>query len=269
MVKPACDQCSICRKWQRPGKKAKLSSTLRSRFNEEVQLDLFFIGNELKFLHCIDVALRFGLAWKTETKYLHELGKLFTRGWVRYFGPPENITSDQEGAFAHGEWGRWCERHQSERHLLPREDHAWIIERHNDILRRTYLRMKDALNAEGIECDDEDIMAEACYAKNIILNHEGQSPYAGLLGRHPREFANTLDSGASHASDGDSGKSGVMSNTVRIRELALESILDSMVKERFERAKKTNAKPTGELLDLALNELVDIWREPATKAQSG
>ena len=102
MVKPACDQCSICRKWQRPGKKAKLSSTLRSRFNEEVQLDLFFIGNELKFLHCIDVALRFGLAWKTETKYLHELGKLFTRGWVRYFGPPENITSDQEGAFAHG-----------------------------------------------------------------------------------------------------------------------------------------------------------------------
>ena len=37
-------------------------------FNEEVQLDLFFIGSELKSLHVIDVAIRYGLAWRTHTK---------------------------------------------------------------------------------------------------------------------------------------------------------------------------------------------------------
>ena len=44
MVKPACERCSICRQWTRPGAKPKLSTTLRTRFNEEMQADLFFIG---------------------------------------------------------------------------------------------------------------------------------------------------------------------------------------------------------------------------------
>ena len=104
-----------------------------------MQADLFFIGNDLKWLHVIDVALRFGLAWRTPTKQLEDLVKLFKRRWMEIFGPPENLTTDQEGALAHAEFGRWCERHHILRHLLPKEDHAWIIERHHDILRRIYL----------------------------------------------------------------------------------------------------------------------------------
>ena len=133
---------------------------------------------------------------------------------MRIFGPPENFTSDQEGALAHHEWGRFCERHKIKRHLLPTEDHAWIVERHNDILRKIYLRLESALQAEGIQCDPDDIMAEACYAKNITINHDGLTPYAGLLGRHPREFANSFDTSVSNVCDGDVGKSGIPSNTV-------------------------------------------------------
>ena len=145
LVKPACDQCSICRQWTRPSAKAKLSTTLRTRFNEEMQADLLFIGKDLKFLHCIDVALRFGLAWQTNSKLLSELASLFHKRWLQVLGPPENFTCDQEGSLAHAEWGRFCERHTINRHLLPTEDHAFIIERRNDILRKIYLRLKAAL----------------------------------------------------------------------------------------------------------------------------
>ena len=62
MTKEAVGRCSICRKWSRPGPRNKVSSTLRTRFNEEIQIDLFFIGKDIQFLHIIDVATRFGLA---------------------------------------------------------------------------------------------------------------------------------------------------------------------------------------------------------------
>ena len=122
LVKPACDKCSICRKWARPGPASKLTTTLRTRINEEVQLDIFLIGQNLKFLHALDVALRFGLAWQVESKSLKELASVLHRQWIRYFGPPENISSDQEGALAHMEFGRWCERLKIKRHFLPKED---------------------------------------------------------------------------------------------------------------------------------------------------
>ena len=107
LVKPACDRCSICRQWTGPGARPKVSSALRTRTNEEVQMDLFFIGSELKFLHIIDVCSRFGLAWHTKTKTLTELTSILFRNWMRIFGPPENLTTDQEGALAHAEFGRW------------------------------------------------------------------------------------------------------------------------------------------------------------------
>jgi len=112
-------------------------------------------------------------------------------------------------------------------------------------------------------------MSEACYAKNITLNHEGLTPYTGLLGRHPREFANSTQQSVSNVCDGDVGKSGILANTVRLRELALEATLKTIVKDRLDRAQHVSARPTGDDCDYAINELIDIWKEPATKAQSG
>ena len=75
-------------------------------------------------------------------------------------------------------------------------------------------------------------MAEASYAKNILINHDGFTPYAGLLGRHPREFASSLSDRQCNISDGDSGKTGVLADTVTIRERALEATLNTIIKNQ-------------------------------------
>ena len=70
------------------------------------------------------------------------------------------------------------------------------------------------------------------------------TPYTGVLG-HAREFANSMANNVSNVDDKDIGKSGILSDTVRLRELALEATLRTVVKDRLDRAKNSSTKPTG------------------------
>ena len=94
--------------------------------------------------------------------------------------------------------------------------------------------------SDGIDASPEELIAEASYAKNILINHDGFTPYSGLLGRHPKEFRAAMSDKMCNISDGDSGKTGILSNTVTIRERALEATLNTIVKERLERSQKIN-----------------------------
>ena len=66
---------------------------------------------------------------------------MFTRQWFRIFGPPGAVISDSEGALTAEAWGRWCDRHGSKRVLLSEDEHGWLIERHNGLLRGIVNRM--------------------------------------------------------------------------------------------------------------------------------
>ena len=55
--------------------------------------------------------------------------------WFAVYGPPAVIEGDQEGALGSAEAAVWASRWGTSRKLRPKDAHAWVIERHNELLR--------------------------------------------------------------------------------------------------------------------------------------
>ena len=98
-----------------------------TRFNQQVEMDLLFHGERI-ILHVIDVHSRYSGSWIIRDKKPRTIIEAFTRGWMRIFGPPEEIISDEEGGIAGQAWGKWCDRHSCKRTLVSQSEHANLIE---------------------------------------------------------------------------------------------------------------------------------------------
>ena len=72
------------------------------------------------------------------------------------------------------------------------------------------------------------VLAEAMFAKNILLSVNGISPYLAVLGRYPRILSALEDAGLS-AID---GKQGPHKHATRMRELAINTLVNAHAKER-------------------------------------
>ena len=97
LVQQIVDTCDICRNWTRPGPRTVTSATVTTRFNEEIQVDLLFYRDKI-ILHMIDRTTRFTVARRIASKHLDNVVEGVMSHWVGMFGPPNRITSDQEGA---------------------------------------------------------------------------------------------------------------------------------------------------------------------------
>ena len=128
------DTCKACRLWKRPTNKPVTGSRISTRFNECVQIDILFLADGI-VLHAIDEATRFTLAGLIPDKTPASIQEWLMTNWVRYFGPPKVVLSDQEGALCSDESAVWCERQNIELRLRPKHSHAAVVERHHEILR--------------------------------------------------------------------------------------------------------------------------------------
>jgi hypothetical protein len=60
--------------------------------------------------------------------------------------------------------------------LKGKGQHATLVERHHEILRQLLHRMRVQARSERLLVDFSDILAEATYVKNVMLNISGSSP---------------------------------------------------------------------------------------------
>ena len=76
---------------------------------------------------------------------------------------------DGERAMVSTEASQWASRNQLQ--LIQRAKHkkAWVVERHNGILRNACHKSQTQLAAEGIEIKFAHMLAEAVYSKNALL----------------------------------------------------------------------------------------------------
>ena len=61
--------------------------------------------------------------------------------------------------------------------LKARGQHAFLIERHNEILRQQLHRCDEQSTADGLRVGMENILSESLFAKNCLLVQGGYSPY--------------------------------------------------------------------------------------------
>ena len=139
--------CRICRRWERHSPKSAASVRLADHFDECCQFDLIEYtedGTKYYIVHIIDEATRFSSGDIILHKNPEEIFTVFYFRWLRVFGSLGTIIIDQEGALAGHQAAPFLARHDISVKFRPKGAKAWMVERHNEIVRQGMHRLYDS-----------------------------------------------------------------------------------------------------------------------------
>lgn len=173
LVPSIVDTCAICRNWQRTGPKTVTSMRVPDTFNKEVQIDLLFYKTYVIF-HAIDACIRWSSAVVIANRESASILEGFCEAWLRLFGPPETVLSDQEGGSIPDDIGQWFSNKGIQFEFRARNQHCSMVERHNELLRRQLPVTEDQANTEGLGTSFRMLLAESLFAKNALFKLETQ-----------------------------------------------------------------------------------------------
>ena len=143
MAEPTLAECIIYQQWKVMMTKPKTTGArVAVYFNHRVQTDLFtlwgrlyiiLVGEAIRDCVCNDLSTRDSSTWL----------QVFLNVWVRYFGAPHVIVSDQEGAVISDLVGKACEAFDIDRDLQGSEERArtGIAERKLGIIKLAALNL--------------------------------------------------------------------------------------------------------------------------------
>jgi hypothetical protein len=225
--------------------------------------------HDWKILHAVDEAIRWSAAVIIPNREAGTIIRALTQLWFRIFGPPNLIISDHEGAIDSEEASVWAERWGVHVKFKAPGAHAHVVERHHEILRRLIHRIEAQCKEEGLNVTPEDIVAEATFAKNALITIHGQTPYRALLGRSPNIMKEFEAAGNSMEADDQGGTPGVSRHVTRLREIAVRQMVEGTALDRIDRADKSKTRPAQIIKDIAVGDLIDIWRAPPNKDITG
>ena len=259
MVPSIIDTCDICRSWQRVGPRSVASTRLPQAFNQEVQIDLLFFKTKV-ILHCIDACTRWSSVQLLPNREYSSIIDGFAACWLRLFGPPALVLSDQEGALVSDLISDWMDRRGIKLDFRAREQHCGLVERHNAILRHQLHLLDGQASAEGLAVPFTTVLAESVFAKNAMFQVGNASPYECVFGRSPPLLAIVGEESGEGVSDRDA---------TRIRRMAIHSMIQATADQKARIANDTKTRRSGELLELREGDLVEFYRKPITKDASG
>ena len=113
------------------------------------------------------------------------------------------------------------------------------------------------------------MVAECILAKNVLTTVAGHTPYRALYGRDPPGLAEFEPQSETVLDDHSGGVAGHSRDHHRVREMALAAMVQESAQMRLERALASKTRLAIEQLELSPADLVDFWRKPATKDESG
>ena len=265
-IKGICESCRVCRMWSHTGRNAVATTRLSTEFNMVIQADLLFLGSVI-ILHIVDEATRLSGGGILRDKTAGELLRVLTMHWCRTWGPPRVLVADHESGLCGEEAAIFYERWGITFKPKPVGSHPYIVERHHAMVRSAWHHIQAQAKLDRLILTDEDVVSEIFYSKNAMLQIRGKSPYQAVIGRTPPCLTEFEQQGISAVDD---HLGGVHSKHVtRLRELALQSIVAATAQDRVQRALTTQTRVSGEVMDYRTGESVDIFRQPASKEQSG
>ena len=267
-IQNVVDTCSTCREWQRRSNKPVTSLTLTSKFNEGVQFDLVFLDDRLVVAHMCCMCIRWAQGQIISGRESHTVLSAIGHFWIRQYGPPNYIVSDQEGALFSDEGAIWASRWKIELKSKAKGSHAHIIERRNDLLRQQYNKVRSQTLKDGLKATPEQILDESFLACNCLLSVHGTTPYTARFGRVPNLLRDLHGETSGTGLDDISG--GAASRHIHsLRELSLKMIIQGHAEERLRIASSTRTRPAIQTLDLHPGDQVEFYRDPPSKDVTG
>ena len=259
LVPEVVDTCRECRAWQRPGPEPTPSVDLAVKQNDQVEGDLLFYKEYIVW-HMVDRADRWHAAIQVENKTTEALCEAITKCWLQPFGPFKTLIVDGESGLFSTDAADFFKRHGIEVRQRAPGQHARLVERRGAILRHAMHCMEEQLRRDEVLVPFSQLLAEAVFSGNALVTYNGASPYNARFGTQPA----VLPDITALPADGAGGR-----DIQRVREVALQKIIESTATARINRAMRTATRIPGETLDYKPGELVDFYRPPRSKDTSG
>ena len=148
-----------------------------------------------------------------------------TTDWHRPFFAVRVLIADGESGFTTEEVSQWFDRWQIQLKTKAPDEHAQMVERHHELLRRLILKVETQLDQEGASVPLDVIVAECFLAKNIMVAVAGQTPYRALYGRDPLALAEFEPTSETQLDDHSAGLPGHSRDHLSVREVAVQSMV--------------------------------------------
>ena len=181
-VRNVSNSCDVCKRLKKSPLRPAVGFPLASDFNECIAVDLKAIGDNLYILHVIDHLTRYSQGCLIRSKKKGVIVKGLCDVWVRIFGPPTKILSDNGGEFVNSEILDFAEKFNVNLETTAAES-AWsngLVEKHNGVLNNMLQKIVKDTN-----CSSDIALNWALAAKNCLLNVFGFSPNILVFGRNP------------------------------------------------------------------------------------
>jgi len=264
---PKC--CGSCKAHALPLSAPRLKASISTFFGANVVTDIFFIRKRM-YVIFVDECTRYKVAARLHSKDAEEWKSILLNQWIRYFGAPKRLTSDQEGAVIAETTAAALERFNISLSLAGSEGHtgAALAESHIRLLKLTTYKLLEDCRMTGMKVDQDDLVIEAAMACNLMLSYNGHCPAEAVLGFVPRDpYDHESESLLAHTGILED-REDIFERSLRLRLLAKEAILAAIVQDRLVKANNTLTQ-AADVTALTVGSDVDMYRPPTTKGNSG
>ena len=269
MIPDIVDTCAVCRQWMQPLPHSVASVNIPDKFNQQVECDVVFIEKK-SVIHFVDRCTRWHAASviqdRSETSFMYAINQT----WLAIHGPMRELIMDGERGVAESvRAASFLARHGIQ--LVPRapNQHAQIVERRGALLKDVIHRIMGQLQREGISHDMpfEFILAEAVFAGNALVSVNNTTPYNAVYGRVPSILPdiNQANANDAPADSDDVTHPGLLRHTHRLREIAVQQMVEGTARARLGRALNTKTLPAAQAENYQVGEEVDFYRPPHNK----
>ena len=195
-------RCEVCLRVAPPHQPRAVKAYQPKRFNDRVCLDIVYIKDICKkvhmYLNCVDDATSYQAASYIHDRTEDTIIRSLLNGWFTFFGPPDEMAVDAEGAFRGMKFEMLHAQMNVDIRCIPPDAH-WQLgkaERHGQALKWNAARLVSQFAASTVP-EVNVCVAMATHAKNTLIRRSGSSPCQWVFGRNPKLPASLLSDGGS------------------------------------------------------------------------
>ena len=183
--------CRVCERTKAPSTARPSKVFQARRFGDRLMLDLVFVRDVTSHLHTflsqVDDGTTYHVMDLLTSRTSEEVAQMLSRGWFKYFGFPDEMLLDAEGAMRGWDFEVMCAQAGIKVRFVPPDAHYQIgkAERHGQAAKHI---MKRLVSQFAVTTADEmqQIANMACFAKNTMARRSGASPCQWVYGRAPK-----------------------------------------------------------------------------------
>ena len=241
-------RCTVCKQMRsiKPSPPSRMSAG-RS-FNEQVVMDLIYIhdiaGETHTILSIVDDASHYHVLQRLDNRSAENVISSLIKGWFRFFGPPENILLDAEGAMKSFDFQEMAAQAGCTMRFVPADAH-WQLgraERHGAVAKEIANRIIVQHGVQTAE-DIEVAVTMAGFAKNQLIRRAGVCPSQWVFGRSPRIPGVLISEGARVEDKQMLSNSKKLQQTELLRLDAMKTFLEIDMSNRLRTAMLRKSRP--------------------------